>query len=429
MRIGYYAHHHGSGHCRQADKLAALLPDNLRQNFTVFTSLAADDYQFTAITAAQIVRLSPEDQLVDDVLPGRAGQHWQPESLHYSPVGNANIQTRSWQILDGIQTHNIDIMIIDVSVEVAMLCRVASTPYLYVRLAGIRDDTPHLTAFAGALGLLAPYPEALEAAKTADWLKQKTLYLDFLPSYSNDSPSYTEFLKTLVSFADTAKTASRLERLISLDCTNKDHTHSKVSNSDLANTKDTKPDIITVIKGYGGHQAIDAKLFNLREIQPDALIISLGPIADDKLVYVDIATQVPDVTPFIKHSDLLIMACGLNAIAQVYALQTPLVVLPDQRPHQEQQVMAEALIAQGRAVSWDKFTQLSKNSKHNKKHGNIASVLAVNHGNNCHLLIDNQDDNGLSVAQLFMSSLAKYHSTKLWFEQWLLPKLKLRVEC
>lgn len=76
------------------------------------------------------------------------------------------MQTRSWQLLDQIRQRQIDLMIIDVSVEVAMLCRTASVPYLYVRLAGERDDAPHLNAFAGALGLLVPYPRQLEAAAT-----------------------------------------------------------------------------------------------------------------------------------------------------------------------------------------------------------------------------------------------------------------------
>lgn len=63
MHIGYYAHHHGSGHCRQADKLAALLPFELRQQMTVFTSLPIDGYRFSTITDEKIVRLSTEDQL------------------------------------------------------------------------------------------------------------------------------------------------------------------------------------------------------------------------------------------------------------------------------------------------------------------------------------------------------------------------------
>ena len=82
MRIGYYAHHHGSGHCRQADKLAALMPISLRNNFIVFTSLAADAYTFTTIKNDQIIRLNAEDEREDDILAGRAGQYWQPASLH-----------------------------------------------------------------------------------------------------------------------------------------------------------------------------------------------------------------------------------------------------------------------------------------------------------------------------------------------------------
>lgn len=92
MRIGYYAHHHGSGHCRQADKLAALLPIEWQQQLTVFTSLPIDAYRFTTLTEAQIIRLNPEDELAEDVLAGRAGQYWQPAALHYSPVGNSDIQ-------------------------------------------------------------------------------------------------------------------------------------------------------------------------------------------------------------------------------------------------------------------------------------------------------------------------------------------------
>ncbi|WP_201583434.1 hypothetical protein [Psychrobacter immobilis] len=300
MRIGYYAHHHGSGHCRQADKLAALLPPKLRSQMTVFTSLPNDGYHFSAITDEQIVRLSAEDQLPEDVLLGRAGKYWQPSSLHYSPVGNRNVQMRSWQLLDEIRQRQIDLMIIDVSAEVAMLCRVASIPYLYVRLAGERDDIPHLNAFAGALGLLTPYPKALEASATLDWVRQKTLYLDFMPNKTDELLTFTAFINKLMTL--TTSSISIHERLSSSDNKQK-----------IADTT-----IITVIKGYGGHDAIDAKLPELRRALPNALIISLGPINDEARHCVDIAAHVNDVTPFIAYSDLLLMACGLNGIAQAY---------------------------------------------------------------------------------------------------------------
>lgn len=410
MRIGYYAHHHGSGHCRQADKLAALLPPTLRSQMTVFTSLPADSYHFSTITDEQIVRLSAEDQLPEDVLPGRAGEYWQPNSLHYSPVGNKDIQTRSWQLLDGIRQRQIDLMIIDVSVEVALLCRAASVPYLYVRLAGERDDEPHLNAFAGALGLLAPYPKVLEAAATPDWVRQKTLYLDFMPNKTDELLTFTAFINKLMTL------------------TTDNSIHKWLSSLDN-NNKTAKTKIVTVIKGYGGHDAIDAKLPELRRVLPNALIISLGPINDEVRDCVDIAAHVDDVTPFVAYSDLLLMACGLNGIAQVYNYATPLVVLPDERPHREQEVMAEALIEQGRALSWPQF--IAQTSSLGSQ--DIPSFLSVNNNptSNESVNADKTDlmDNQINTpAQAFMDSIVDYVSVKAWFEEWLLPQLGLKPE-
>ena len=348
MRLGYYAHHHGSGHCRQIDKLAALLPVDAKSQLIVFTSLSPDDYNFTAVDETQIVRLQTEDECADDVLKGRAGEYFQPASLHYSPVGNSNIQKRSHKILDTIYQHHIDLMVIDVSVEVAMLCRAASIPYLYIRLPGIRDDTPHLNAFAGALALLAPYPRLLEATMTPEWVGKKTLYLDFINTTQQKELTYHEFIRIL----------------------------EKLNTLNLKDWEEDAPTIITVIKGYGGHKAIDMKLPELRRLLPNAFIISLGPINDNMRCHVDIAAQVNDVTPFIQHSDYLVMACGLNAVSQAYDYTTPLVVLPDDRPHQEQEVMAQALINQKRALSWQQFkTLLSHKQTHTNPNRQSANKV------------------------------------------------------
>lgn len=425
MRIGYYAHHHGSGHCRQADKLAALLPPELRQHMTVFTSLPVDSYRFDVLAAAQIVRLHAEDELPDDVLGGRAGEYWQPSSLHYSPVGNKNIQKRSWQLLDAIHQRQVDLMIVDVSVEVAMLCRTVSVPYLYVRLAGERDDAPHLNAFAGALGLLAPYPKALEAAATPDWVRQKTLYLDFLPNKAQSLPSFREFINKLMTLSESDATKQQLCSHLSAD--EAAYEHDEVNSQTNAKTS-AKNNIVTVIKGYGGHESIDAKLPKLRQMLPDAIIVSLGPINDEARHCVDIAAHVDDVTPFIAYSDLLLMACGLNGIAQAYAYATPLVVLPDERPHREQEVMAEALIEQGRALSWPQFVDQA--SVLSSQEG--ASFLAVNNKSFNNESISNEQTalvkNPTMAAQNFMNSIADYVSIKAWFEEWLLPQLGLKPE-
>ena len=422
MRIGYYAHHHGSGHCRQADKLAALLPNDERAQLTVFTSLDIASYRFTAINEQQIVRLNAEDERPDDILAGRAGVYWQPASLHYSPVGNGDIQKRSHQILDTIFQRKIDLMIIDVSVEVAMLCRAASIPYLYVRLPGIRDDAPHIGAFAGALALLAPYPKALESAHTSKWVCDKTLYLDFIYSQKAESYTYGSFIDILAKLSVGGKiSAPKSTNLPSIE-------------AQLIDKSEATIPIVTVIQGYGGHKAIDEKLPELRSLLPNALIVSLGPIDDDKRCHVDISAEVDDVTPFIYHSDYLMMACGLNAVAQAYHYDTPLIVVPDDRPHNEQAVMADALVTQNKALNWQQFkTLMSVNDNQPESfdqtiHGQSKPYPTTS--------IDNIEENNIeennivtpTAAQTFMHSTTAYYTTKLWFENWLLPRLNLAPE-
>jgi len=432
MRIGYYAHHHGSGHCRQADKLAALLPNDARAQLTVFTSLDINSYRFTAIDEQQIVRLNAEDERLDDILAGRAGEYWQPASLHYSPVGNGDIQKRSHQILDTIFQRKIDLMIIDVSVEVAMLCRAASIPYLYIRLPGIRDDAPHLGAFAGALALLAPYPKALESAHTFKWVCDKTLYLDFIYYQEAESYTYESFIDILTK--------------LSVDQENSDlkSTNLPSIKAQLIDKSEATIPIVTVIKGYGGHKAIDEKLPELRSLLPNALIVSLGPIDDDKRCYVDISTEVDDVTPFICHSDYLMMACGLNAVGQAYHYDTPLIVVPDDRPHNEQAVMAEALVTQNKALNWQQFkTLMSVNdcqpesidqaiNTRSKQHP-TTSVDSIEKNNSEEDSVEegsSKETNAVTpiAAQAFMHSITDYPTTKLWFEKWLLPRLNLAPE-
>ncbi|WP_156410690.1 hypothetical protein [Psychrobacter sp. P11G3] len=427
MRIGYYAHHHGSGHCRQADKLAALLPNNARAQLTVFTSLDIASYRFTAIDEQQIIRLNTEDELPDDILVGRAGEYWQPASLHYSPVGNSDIQKRSHQILDTIFQRKIDLMIIDVSVEVAMLCRAASIPYLYVRLPGIRDDAPHIGAFAGALALLAPYPKALESTQTSEWVCNKTLYLDFIYSQKTESYTYESFIDILAKLSVNNETfVPKTTSLPSIE-------------TQLTDKSGATTPIITVIKGYGGHKAIDEKLPELRSLLPNALIISLGPIDDDKRCYVDISAEVDDVTPFICHSDYLMMACGLNAVAQAYHYDTPLIVVPDDRPHNEQAVMAEALVTQNKALNWQQFKTLM--SVDDGQPESLAQTIHYRSKQHPTISVDSIEKNNieensgeetnvvtLTDAQAFMHSTTAYSTTKLWFENWLLPRLNLAPE-
>lgn len=177
----------------------------------------------------------------------------------------------------------------------------------------------------------------------------------------------------------------------------------------------------------------------MRSLLPNALIVSLGPIDDDKRCYVDISAEVDDITPFICHSDYLIMACGLNAVAQAYHYDTPLIVVPDDRPHNEQAVMAEALVTQNKALNWQQFkTLMSVNDNQPESfdqaiHGRskphpTTSVDSIEKNN---IEEDSGEETNAvtpTAAQAFMHSTTDYPTTKLWFENWLLPRLNLTPE-
>ncbi len=453
MNIGYYAHSHGTGHCRQADKLAALLEsikssvdidiagktDNL---LTLFTSMQPQAYHFEHIDAANVVRLPDEHPHSEDVLPGRAGQYWQPECLHYSPVGSHTIQRRSQLLLSEVAQRQIALMIIDLSVEVALLCRTASVPYLYVRLPGNRDDAPHRNAFAGAIGLLAAYPRILESADTPDWVCQKTLYLGFAPPPQRTVPlpNKATFRQFLAQFLDESlkesleqtleeSQAQLLEQFVEQSLEQLTATHTP---KQLVLTGSTP--IVTVIKGFGGHQNIDENLPKLRALMPHAVIISLGPIEVAAKPYVDLALQVDDVTPFLQHSDLLVMACGLNAIGEACQFATPLLVLPDSRPHAEQEKMAQALVDCGRALT---FADLEALCQHQHLSQNPSLNPSQNPSLNPSLIPSlslkkpNQpliDSLQTSINLPFVRSLAQATDIKSWFYEWLLPKLRLKLD-
>ena len=89
--------------------------------------------------------------------------------------------------------------------------------------------------------------------------------------------------------------------------------------------------------------------------------------------------------------------------------------------------MAEALIIQGRALSWQQFKDLMIASVTHKLSGKTvnqsARIQSLSKPNNAKL-----KQKSVQTAQAFMQSMAEYPTTKAWFEQWLLPQLALEPE-
>jgi UDP-N-acetylglucosamine transferase subunit ALG13 len=160
--IGYYVHHHGAGHLVRARAIARAAADRVVLLGTGIGLLGVD---------------LADDRPASGAFDGVDSSVCRPETLHYAPLDHAGIRSRTATIARWVETQKPALMVVDVSVEVAMLARLASVPVVYVRLNGDRNDAAHLDAFRGAIGLLSPFHADLDAPTTLPWVREKTRYL------------------------------------------------------------------------------------------------------------------------------------------------------------------------------------------------------------------------------------------------------------
>jgi len=301
--IGYYAHQHGNGHLNFARLFTKVFGDQIR----TYSSLE-EPVNFSG-SFLQLADENPDGSFYSE------NQIPPPDYLHYSPVGQQSIQRRSVQILQDVWKHQIKLMIVDVSVEIAALMRAASVPYAYVKLPGNRNDAAHMQAFQGAIFVLAYYPEGLESDETPQWLREKTIYLGFM---------------TDRELSNTARKPS-----------------AAINN-------------ILVISGGGGNQKLVQAIKVLPERFPSAEIKVIGMpkerFEDQRIINCGYLRNFDNL---LKETDLVVANCGLNAVTEILQSQVPYVAIPEDRPYQEQQATAKFLYKEQLAVSFDSLFTLN----------------------------------------------------------------------
>ncbi len=169
--IGYYVHHHGAGHAAR------------------FRAIAAASEQ-------RLVPISERNDLGGLVLPSDvpAAEPADPTAggaLHWAPLDPSTATPRVKHLVDWLDRVRPAGVVVDVSVEIALACRLAGVATVYVRLHGPRRDGAHRMAYSSATGLLAPYPAELETDRAPEVI-DKTRYVGFIhpvdagPSTSDD---------------------------------------------------------------------------------------------------------------------------------------------------------------------------------------------------------------------------------------------------
>lgn len=290
--IGYYVHHHGDGH---------------RQRAIAIAQAAGRDFTLIGSGLSQRTGAIPHVDIPDDRLPGAGfdgSDHGaRPSALHYAPIDHEGVRRRVAWMTNWIAEARPALMVVDVSVEVAMLARLASVPTVYVRLSGHRFDRPHFDAYRGAAHLLAPFHPDLDDDRTPDEIRRKTFYAPGILSAS--------------------KIPSPVEH-----------------------------DVALVVVGRGAMPSNGEIWAEAAAANPTLRWRVIGPCSVPSAMPTNLELRgwVDDAQRIVASAGLVIGGAGDGLVGSVIAHRKPFICVPEERPFEEQLSKARRLSALGAAV-------------------------------------------------------------------------------
>ncbi len=288
--IAYYVHHHGSGHAHRAAAIAA----RLRSPVVGLGSGPAP-----AGWPGRWVRL-PGDAggAADDATAGG--------TLHWAPRRHPGLHERTRMISAALA--GAALLVVDVSVEVALLGRLHGVPVVVMAQPGDRTDRPHRLAYDLAERLLAPWPERPAPDWPAAWTA-KTVHLGAVSRFDGRQEDGPQQARRVVA-----------RRVLAL-------------------------------WGSGGLDVGPAEMRAAAAATPQWSWEVIGPPADGtgpaNLTW---RGWVDDVWPELGAAGVVVTHAGQNALAEVAAARRPAVVVPQRRPHAEQVATGDALRRAGLGV-------------------------------------------------------------------------------
>ncbi len=272
--IGYYVHHQGRGHLARATQLARRLAEPV----TVLSSLPRPE-QLEPFADWIELEHDEDGRNRPDLDAGGA--------LHFAPLGCAGYTARMAQIARWLARCTPPLLVVDVSVEVTVLCRLLGTPVLVVAQPGVRDDEAHRLGYRLARHILAPWPRSVYQPAHLREFDRKCSY----------SGAFSRF-----------------------------------------DGRDRRPppgrrQVLVLFGGGGSQVTADALRAAQRHTPGWTWTVAGGPGAD----------WLPDVWPRLQDSDVIVTHGGQNALAEVAAARRPAVIVAQPRPFDEQLSAARAL--------------------------------------------------------------------------------------
>lgn len=281
LRIGWYVHHHGAGHLTRAR--------------VVGRALAARGHEVTLLGSrlrdvpAALGRLDlPMD---DEGVDPRRDEVTAGGRLHWAPLRHSGFRGRGASLAAWVADQGPDLLVVDVSVEMAMLGRLLGVPVVVVAQPGERTDEPHRAVYDIASAVLAPWP--------AGWSQLVA------PHLANARAEVVE-----------VGGISRLAAPAGVPATERQG---------------------VVLAGGEGFD------------DPDLADRITASVPGLRWQVLDGRTWVDDLAPVLAAAEVVVAHCGQNAVADIAAIGRPTLLLPQERPFADQDRLATALAARGLA--------------------------------------------------------------------------------
>lgn len=287
--IGYYVHHQGRGHLHRAGAVAEAVAAR-GETVTGLSSLPRPSWWRWAWV--QLPRDDADagagrpDAPVDAVDATARGQ------LHWVPEGHLGLRARSAILSAWLESAIPRLVVVDVSVEVALLTRLHGVRVVSVVLPGRRVDQAHLTGYRISSDLVATWPETASG---------------MTPGLPQD-------------IAGRVRRVGAVSRFPVLP----------------AATRRPGPPRVAVLQGQGGGELTSLSGAALR---------ALAPLWEWRLLG-GRDSWVEDPSTVLRDADVVVVNAGEASLAEVAACRRPAVVIPAERPHHEQ-VTTAAVLEQG----------------------------------------------------------------------------------
>jgi hypothetical protein len=287
ISIGYYVHHHGSGHMQTA---LQIIP-HIKQQVILLSSAQKPSNLPSNATFVQL-----ENDAIES--------YRQPlgSAFMYTPH-SSRLLHRFQQILEAVRDYNITCMYVDVSLEVALFCKILGLTVGHNVMLGIRTDDPHTNLYAMCDFYISDNAPQMDVTS------------------KRHGPRDVEFIGGISRYKKTKYTSCDNYENVVITLSPK--SESTISNAVL-DTARAYPYINWHIVGAAVN------------IPKHPNIIVHGTVPDPKHIYM--------------MADVAVGAGGHNTINEMASLGKRFICIPEDRPYQEQVAAAKALEINNMAV-------------------------------------------------------------------------------